>query len=360
MSSPTLETTNTNTNTTTNTIIVTMFFDLSKLVDANLGTRPMSFYLEHARTTLSLPRPMIIFCDDVTRGPLQRIREEELAKQSSDLVKTWYIERRFEDYDLYSLYWQTVTDNRRQRLGYKNPNDRNTVSYYLLMLFKLHTIYYAHQFFCQKRCLQGQSPSPPDHTVVTHFAWIDMGCNHIVRDVAKWAPLMVDHPRDKIGVCYIHYRAHDQLYPYSRFMEHGAGCGIAATCFTVAADYVVRFHAATNAIFFEMLMAGYGHSDETILTYTFDRWPELFTLHYGDYFSVLQNYVEPIADLDAIFRFFLVNLVDEWRAQKDSFDKNKKAVLDDAIRTIVQSMDKHGLDHEHLWWLRDYLAGKII
>ena len=42
----------------------TFFFDLSKLSDANGGTRTSEFYLKHGRFTLGICAPMIIFCDE--------------------------------------------------------------------------------------------------------------------------------------------------------------------------------------------------------------------------------------------------------------------------------------------------------
>jgi hypothetical protein len=44
-----------------NTTILTMFFNLKKLKDASLQTRPQEFYIENGRETLKLKYPMIIF-----------------------------------------------------------------------------------------------------------------------------------------------------------------------------------------------------------------------------------------------------------------------------------------------------------
>lgn len=318
-----------------NTVIVTMFFDLSKLVDANPATRPMSFYLEHARAVLRLPFPMIIFCDDMTRGPLERIRLEELKSGSSvdnglSIVDTWYQERRIDDYDLYGMNWATLTENRSKRKGYKNPVNRNTVSYYLMGMIKLQTIYLAKK----------QLPS------FTHYAWIDIGCNHMVHGLQENVSRMLEHPRDKVGACYIHFRDHDALYPYAKYMEYGAPCGMATTAFTVAADYVDRYYCAVMSIFYEMMAAGYGHTDETVMTYCYDRYGDnLFSIYYGDYTSVFQNYTSIQVDMGKIIDYFFHNA---WRLGKHELARP-------CAQAVLDSLDQQGITHEHAWYLREYL-----
>jgi hypothetical protein len=311
------------------TVIVTMFFDLSKLVDANPATRPMSFYLEHARAVLRLPFPMIIFCDDVTRGPLERIRLEELGS-SSIVVDTWYQERRIDDYDLYKMNWDTITENRRKSRGYKNPVNRNTVSYYLMGMIKLQTIYLA------KKQLPG----------FTHYAWIDIGCNYMVRGLQENVSRMLEHPRDKVGACYIHYRDHSALYPYEKYMEYGAPCGMATTAFTVAADYVDRYYCAVMSVFYEMMAGGYGHTDETVMTYCYDRYGDnLFSIYYGDYKSVFENYTSPQTDVDEIIDLFFCN----------TMELGKHDLACACAQAILDSLDQQEKTHEHAWYLRDYL-----
>jgi hypothetical protein len=66
-----------------------------------------------------------------------------------------------------------------------------------------------------------------------------------------------------------------------------------------------RFYAATLSIFYEMLSKGCGHSEENVLTYCYDRYPELFTLRYGDYYSLLTNYIRTTHDIPSISTFFV-------------------------------------------------------
>jgi hypothetical protein len=59
------------------------------------------------------------------------------------------------------------------------------------------------------------------------------------------------------------------------------------------------------SIFYEHLSKGVGHSDEAIFTYMYDRFPDMFTLRFGDYYSVLSNYTNIKEDYPAIRNFFI-------------------------------------------------------
>ena len=56
--------------------IVTMFFDLSALMDPITTTRDINFYLKNGRSLLELKNPMIIFCDMKTKPLIKLIRDE--------------------------------------------------------------------------------------------------------------------------------------------------------------------------------------------------------------------------------------------------------------------------------------------
>ena len=198
-------------------VIVTMFFNLKDLKDASVQTRPQEFYINNGRETLKLKYPMIIFCDESTHEFLKKIRDEEVG----DLIQTEYIIRNFTDYDYYKHNWDIINQNRRQSKGYKDPTDRNTVSYFLMGMFKPLALLLAKQTI-----------------KADYYAWIDLGCNHIVRKLSEYAPKMLDNPNSKISVCYIHYRSHYEITPMQTYMEYGGRCGIASTEYTVSNEYI--------------------------------------------------------------------------------------------------------------------------
>ena len=266
------------------TVIVTMFFNLKKLKDASVQTRPQEFYIENGRETLKLQYPMIIFCDESTYDFLKKIRDEEVT----NLIETKYIIKNFTDYDYYKNNWDIINNNRIRSNGYKNPNDRNTVSYFLMGMFKPLGLLLAKQSI---------------HA--DYYAWIDLGCNHIVRKLSEYAPKMLDNPNSKISVCYIHYRSHSEIMPMKQYMEYGGNCGIASTAYTVASEYIEKYYNLMFSIFNEMLVNEVGHTDETVMVYAYDRMPELFNIYYGDYYSVFTNYHKPIEDHQSIKTFFI-------------------------------------------------------
>ena len=76
------------TKTKTKTVIVTMFFNLKKLKDASVQTRPQEFYIENGRETLKLQYPMVIFCDESTYDFLKNsIRSAARGNVSVNSIK---------------------------------------------------------------------------------------------------------------------------------------------------------------------------------------------------------------------------------------------------------------------------------
>ncbi len=296
--------------------VVTMFFSLKTFKDASKQTRPIDFYIKNGRNTLSLPFPMVIYCDEDSLDFLQEIRNECVG----DSVPTKYIVKNLVDYEFYKLNWDIITQNRTQRKGYKDKDDRNTVSYYIMGMFKPYSLWMSkqHNFFN-----------------TSHYAWVDLGCNHLVRDFNTYVPLVLQNPRDKVACCYIHYRSHDEIYPYTKCIEYGGPCGIASTAYTVQAEYADKFYSLTMSVFYDMLYHGYGHTDETVMTYAYDKDPSIFNIYYGDYYSVFQNYHKPREDHSCIYHNFIREAV-----RKGNVELAKKAsheLLAYCIENNIQS-----------------------
>ena len=283
------------------TTVVTMFFDLKALSDASTELRDQAFYMEHAKATLQIPAPMVIFCDSSTRKALELIR-------GSILSPTIYIEKNITEYEFYKLNVEHIRTNRLNVESYRNS--RNTPSYYILTMFKFLALKIA------KDRADFQS---------SHYAWIDIGCRHVLQGpMRKAAVQLCMNPWPKVAATYIHYRSHETLKNMVHFVN-SAPCGIAAGVITAEGTYIDRLYAATLSIFYEMLYKGCGHSEETVLTYCYDRYPELFTLRYGDYYSLLSNYIQPKNDRDSIRHFFIQQAI---KAGRDDLVIKATAELD--------------------------------
>lgn len=246
--------------------LVSMFFHLNQ-------ERPKEFYYTHGRAVLTIDAPMVLFCDADTRPGLEAIRGDR---------PTAYVERRLADYDFYATLLPVVRANRVKR---PSPDPRNTAEYFLLCIFKHYALMLASQ--------RADFPS-------THYMWLDLGCSHVLRDIPGAIYPILAAPRPKIACCYIHYRSPTELYPMESYLANGGQTGIAGGILTVEASYSQRLFTLFNSIFHELLFRGLGHSDEQIITYCYDKRPDLFSIYPGDYYSLATNYHSVREDLDCV------------------------------------------------------------
>ena len=284
--------------------LVTFFFDLTQLEDSIPSTRPSEFYLNNGKNTLSIDNPMVIFCDSTYKSKIEEIRNTVCPNAS-----TVYIEKNIDLYDHYKLNWPLL-DKKRTK-----PGSRVNRSYFLTMTFKYVALLIASQ---------------RNDFSTSHYIWIDFGCSHVApTDYIKNAKALLDNPRPKVGICYIHYRTNNELLDSSLFCNKGA-CGTAGGIISVEGSYMVMLYARYMRIFYEHIEKNIWHSDEQIMTYCLHRHPELFDYYYGDYKSLLVNYHEIKMDWHHIRWYFIENaLID------NNFTK-----ANDCIKKILESFKK--------------------
>lgn len=288
--------------------IVTMYFNLKELPDTSKETRPIEFYLKNGRGTLQMPYPMVLFCDSVTRPLLQSLRDELVNPYE---VPTIYIERPLNDYDFYKMNWSVITNNRKSSTYYKNTGDRNTVSYLLVCMFKIIAI---------------QTASQRNDFGSYHYFWMDFGCSHVAKnDMYESAIKMLEKPNPKVSVLYIHYRSKQELQDMENVVNRGT-CGMAGTVFSAQKEYITPFCSYMWSTFYEMVARGVGHTDEQVFTYCYDRHPELFTIYFGDYYSVIRNYHHVCQDWHTIKYCFIQKAQQSGR--NDLAQAAVKAILD--------------------------------
>jgi hypothetical protein len=310
--------------------IVTMYFNLKELADSSKDTRPIEFYLTNGRGTLQLEYPMVLFCDSVTRPLLQALRDELV---DPDLYPTVYIERNLSDYDFYKQCWPLITENRKKSQYYKNKGDRNTVSYLLVCMFKMLAVQIA-----SERNDYGSS----------HYFWMDFGCSHVAKNNMKESSIiMLENPNPKISVLYIHYRNKSELEDMENIVSSGT-CGIAGTVFSAEKNYIIKFCSYMWSIFYEMIGRGVGHTDEQVFTYCYDRHPELFTIYFGDYYSVIRNYHYVRQDWHLIQYSFI----------QSSINAGRKDLAKLAAKSILLGYEKKDSDfpNSRLEYIRSILS----
>jgi hypothetical protein len=292
------------------TTIVTMYFNLKSLADSTEEVRPKSFYLDRGRVTLSLEAPMIIFCDDSCIEDIKLIRANR---------PTLYYSKPFTEYAFYTDNWPIIGKNREASKMYNNS--RNTASYALLSLFKVYAIYLASMINPFKS---------------THFLWMDFGGSHVMRGVATHTEAILKTPHPKIAFCYIHYRSSAEIKPPSAFYN-GGQCGIAAGCFSVEATYAAKLYTGCMGIFYQMIHERAFHAEEQVLTYFYDKYPDLCTLYYGDYYSLVTNYTGVREDFPSIKKYFIIQTINKGR--KDLAKTCALKVLQSVEQKIIKISD---------------------
>jgi len=289
---------------------VTMFFNLKNLKDSKVETRPFDFYKKNSIATLSSDIPLVILCDETNIEWIKNLRESLSSKPSHYIVKN------ITEYDHYKINYSIVYKNRINSIGYKNEQ-RTTESYLLTTTFKIHAIKLASEVY-------------PN---ASHYFWIDFGCTHVVWEAKERINSIFENPKPKVAMTYIHYRPNSEIDNMESFLEPGGPCSLAGTVFSVENSYIDLFYSRCLSIFYEMLARGVGHGDEQVFMYLFDRYPDMFTLIYGDYYSVISNYNNVVRDHRAIIKFFIINSLNAGRP--DLAQKATKAILDSYEKGLI-------------------------
>jgi hypothetical protein len=287
------------------TTLVTAFFDISNLDDSNLNSRPLSFYLENGKYTLSQPFPMIILTSKNLRQIIEKLRNEVCPNN-----QTFYIEKEITDFSLYTNCYDIVKKNREEIIDYKNH--RNTPSYCIITNLKIYYMKLA--FDC-------------NYFNTSHFAWIDFGGGHVCKDtISTYLPEIVNNPSEKIKVCYIHYRSSDEMKNIKEFVHLGP-CGIAGNFWTIKGTFVNKLFLSWNELFFKQLFEGVGHNDEQSITLVYNKYPEMFEIYNGDYKSVYSNYFFVKDDYHSIRWYFI----------QEAINKNSINIAKEAINRLLIS-----------------------
>jgi len=164
-----------NKNDTSNWTLVTAYFNLTKCNDASqdIKDRNFDYYLNNAKSTLSLPYNLIIYCDDESLPKIKSLRPSYLFN------RTHYVICNFDDFvfkkngiklnENFAFYRNKIIENRI--LKPYHFDNRNTASYYL---------------FCMSRYIMLKEVIDNNIFNSTHFAWINfcierMGYSNLVK-----------------------------------------------------------------------------------------------------------------------------------------------------------------------------------
>lgn len=247
-----------------NWTVVTGYFDLTCMPDASpsIKSRPFEHYLQHFTSTLMLDQNMVIFCEPHT---VELIRANRPAHLES---KTRYIVTNFEDFAM-CKYREQLNEARKQN---PCPDDRNTVSYYLL---------------CMARYSMLKTVIETNPFQSTHFMWLNICIERMgIRNIRELTRVF-EVQRDKFSACYIDYQPREN---YLENVMRWGKCSMCSGFFTGNAHYMKEFCDRIEQKFVDCLQQGYGHADEQLFSLVYFDAPEIFEVYYGDYTEMITNY----------------------------------------------------------------------
>jgi len=263
---------------TQNWTMVTGYFDLTDRSDANqaITARPSPHYIEeHAASTMAIDKNLVVFCEPKNRARIEAMRPVWLRD------RTHIIELSFEELPM-TRHFDELVKTRVD--GHCARDPRNTASYYLFCVAR---------FAMMRRAIK---ENPFDST---RFAWINICIERMGFKNLYYLDHALATDRAKFSTCYIDYVGRGELSSLRRFFgmegcrDPNGPCGRCSLCsgfFTGDARHMTEVSDLVEKKFVECLAAGYGHSDEQLLTLV--RWdrPDLFECYPGDYQDMITNY----------------------------------------------------------------------
>ncbi len=251
--------------------IVSCFINLNDKVNKSLD-----WYISKGKELLNVDANMIFYVDEMTYPLIKPLRNRE---------NTHFILMNLQDLPFYK-YKDTITKNRIGKSMY--ISSRNTPDYFILVASKLEMLKRAAVL------------NPFDSS---HFIWIDFGIFGQQYTQKGMIEEVLCGVRDKFSCCYIHYRPKSFIKSYHQ-MDY---CGIAAGVLSGNIKYITEVYNLFKNKFIELVSSGKGHSEEQILTEIQCDNPDLFEVYYGDYCSIISNYVIPKHSISSILKNFIIN-----------------------------------------------------
>lgn len=279
---------------------VTGYFDLTETVDAtdSIKARNHQFYLESSNTTMSIDANLVVYCEEKYLNALREKRPKHLRH------KTKYICCQFEDFPL-NKYRVRISENRKTK---PTADPRNTVSYYL---------------FCMARYAMLKQTMKENLFHSTHFAWINVCIERYgYKNVATLEDVIQEY-RDCFSTCYIDYIPRNIIHNLPLYFQHGIGrCSLCSGFFTGDMYHMSWFCDEIENQFLEYLEQGYGHADEQLYSAIYFRNPNMFQVYYGDYRSMITNYIKIVEDVDVVINFLMrhSSIAKDWNVWNGAYN----------------------------------------
>lgn len=257
-----------------NTTIVTMFYDIRKKeMNHDTTNRSSEKYIELSKQfILKLPYNIIFFTDD---DHIIKIINEE---RKFLLDKTHIVKQQFEN----TYYYQHIDTIKSMQNKYIIQNAKlshETPMYIALNNNKFHFMEYSIK----------ENPFKS-----SHFIWMDFGINHVALSVDyinKWINNIPNKIRQLCINPYIEPNVvHKEVF--KTIYHHTAGGLFSGSIYNLLI-YCKLFKEQVE----KMYQESWYQIDEAVMTIVQRENPDLFDLYYGDYASIISNYMFPVHDL---------------------------------------------------------------
>ena len=250
--------------------IITMFYDIRKKENHNNNFKNTNYYYELASNfILLLPYPIIFFID-----PNNIELENLILNTRKDKLNITYIYK----FKLEETYYYNFLDQINENMKFyniENLNIQKDSSLYLILT--------NNKFFFIEKAIELNIFNS------SHFAFIDFGINHIARDldeIHNWFNIIPDKIKQ---LCINPYIEDDEPKDYFNFIYHNNAAGL----FTGSKENLLKYSELFKNKWLEIINNKWYQLDEAIMSIIIRENYEMFDLYYGDYESIISNYLFP-------------------------------------------------------------------
>lgn len=244
-----------------NSSIITAFYDI-RHQDSNIER-----YFKLAEIWAGLDCNLIIFTE-------AKLYDLMVELRSKFLTKTKIIVEAFEETDFYSDKDKLIENMAKFQIHNLNLA-KDTADYILLN---------NNKFYWLKKAIAA------NYFNSTHFIWLDFGIFHIKMDhemcLTHLEKIIYQIP-DKIRHMKISDLNTADYKDYFKYIRHNIAGGLFSGHITYLTKYISIFYE----VWHQILAENWYQLDESLMTIINHKFPELFDCYYGDYSSIIVNYI---------------------------------------------------------------------
>ena len=284
--------------------IVTAYFALAK---RNPGVHSVERYLAAGKNLLTLPVPMVIYCDAEFIPELKATRASHFQTISltANSQNTQFIALSMSSLPLYK-YKDMITENRA--VYWPTRDARAPEESHILMGSKwslmqrtmeenpFNTNYFAWFDFGLKNTIFGNEPWD-ENLILSTLTPISLV--HVVQ-VDDWDPILTKLVWEELertkdikrltDKCVANPTTNPVLREFYKYYRYSY-CGTVWRC---GRESGMWFCEQGLKLFERLIELGFGHGDEQIMGLIIERYPEKFSVSFGDYGQIFSNYFKLI------------------------------------------------------------------